>query len=208
MASQANEISDSARWLLVSRRDLSANSSFFYGVKSTQIFCRPTCPGRVARRGNVIFFNDLQHASQSGYRPCKRCGPCNDSWSRENNGRESAHRAHAMIMAAETDNVKWTVESLARKLGITSAHLHRQFKKWFLMTPKVFAASLGAADGSSAEHPRLDGQALCSDYMLPETTSDLEDLYALDNFADNFTSWFAEDMDFLPPLDLTTDTGS
>ncbi|KAF3808873.1 Bifunctional transcriptional activator/DNA repair enzyme Ada [Colletotrichum gloeosporioides] len=189
MASQANEISDSARWLLVSRRDLSANSSFFYGVKSTQIFCRPTCPGRVARRGNVIFFNDLQHAS-------------------ENNGRKIAHRAHAMIMAAETDNVKWTVESLARKLGITSAHLHRQFKKWFLMTPKVFAASLGAADGSSAEHPRLDGQALCSDYMLPETTSDLEDLYALDNFADNFTSWFAEDMDFLPSLDLTTDTGS
>ncbi|KAF4486853.1 Bifunctional transcriptional activator/DNA repair enzyme AdaA [Colletotrichum fructicola Nara gc5] len=118
MASQANEISDSARWLLVSRRDLSANSSFFYGVKSTQIFCRPTCPGRVARRGNVIFFNDLQHASQSGYRPCKRCEPCNDSWSRDNSGRRIAYRAHAMIVAAEADNVKWTVESMARKLGL------------------------------------------------------------------------------------------
>lgn len=126
MASQANEIGDSTRWLLVSRRDLSANSSFFYGVKSTQIFCRPTCPGRVARRGNVIFFNDLQHASQSGYRPCKRCEPCNDSWTRDNSGRRIARRAHAMNVAAEADNVKWTVESMARKLGITSAHLHRQ----------------------------------------------------------------------------------
>ncbi|KAI8225051.1 Bifunctional transcriptional activator/DNA repair enzyme Ada [Colletotrichum sp. SAR 10_99] len=157
MASQANEISDSARWLLVSRRDLSANSSFFYGVKSTQIFCRPTCPGRVARRGNVIFFNDLQHASQSGYRPCKRCEPCNDSWSRENSGRRIAHRAHAMIVAAEADNVKWTVESMARKL---------------------------------------------------ETTTDLEDLYAVGNFADDFTSWFADDMDSLTSIDLATDPGS
>ncbi|KAK1840836.1 DNA repair and transcription factor ada [Colletotrichum chrysophilum] len=208
MASQANEISDSARWLLVSRRDLSANSSFFYGVKSTQIFCRPTCPGRVARRGNVIFFNDLQHASQSGYRPCKRCEPCNDSWTRDNSGRRIAHRAHAMIVAAEADNVKWTVESMARKLGITSTHLHRQFKKCFLMTPKAFAASLGAADGSSAAHLRLDGQALCSDYMIPETTPDLEDLYAVDNFTDNFTSWFADDMDSLTSIDFATDTGS
>ncbi|KAF4844127.1 Bifunctional transcriptional activator/DNA repair enzyme Ada [Colletotrichum siamense] len=208
MASQANEISDSARWLLVSRRDLSANSSFFYGVKSTQIFCRPTCPGRVARRGNVIFFNDLQHASQSGYRPCKRCEPCNDSWSRENSGRRIAHRAHAMIVAAEADNVKWTVESMARKLGVTSAHLHRQFKKCFLMTPKAFAASLGAPEGSSAGRMRLDGQALCSDYMLPETTTDLEDLYAVDNFAHNFTSWFADDMDSLTSIDLAADPGS
>ncbi|KAF4882225.1 Bifunctional transcriptional activator/DNA repair enzyme Ada [Colletotrichum fructicola] len=208
MASQANEISDSARWLLVSRRDLSANSSFFYGVKSTQIFCRPTCPGRVARRGNVIFFNDLQHASQSGYRPCKRCEPCNDSWSRDNSGRRIAYRAHAMIVAAEADNVKWTVESMARKLGITSAHLHRQFKKCFLMTPKAFSASLGAPEGSSAGHMRLDGQALCSDYMLPETTTDLEDLYAVDNFAHNFTSWFADDMDSLTSIDFAADPGS
>ncbi|KAK2729506.1 DNA repair and transcription factor ada [Colletotrichum kahawae] len=186
MASQANEISDSARWLLVSRRDLSANSSFFYGVKSTQIFCRPTCPGRVARRGNVIFFNDLHHASQSGI----------------------AHRAHAMIVAAEADNVKWTVESLTRKLSITSAHLHRQFKKCFLMTPKAFAASLGAPEGSSAEHVRLDGQALCSDYVLPETTPDLEGLLAVDHFEDNFAKWFANDVDLFTSLNLTTYTGS
>ncbi|KAH0429138.1 DNA repair and transcription factor ada [Colletotrichum camelliae] len=208
MASQANEISDSARWLLVSRRDLSANSSFFYGVKSTQIFCRPTCPGRVARRGNVIFFNDLQHASQSGYRPCKRCEPCNDSWSRDNSGRRIAYRAHAMIVAAKADNVKWTVESLARKLSITSAHLHRQFKKCFLMTPKAFAASLGAPEGSSAENVRLDGQALCSDYVLPETTPDLEGLLAVDHFADNFAKWFADDVDLFTSLDITTYTGS
>lgn len=55
---------------------------------------------------------------------------------------------------------------------------------------------------------RLDGQALCSDYMLPETTTDLEDLYAVNNFADNFTTWFADDMDALTSIALATDPGS
>ncbi|KAL0765332.1 hypothetical protein CaCOL14_012081 [Colletotrichum acutatum] len=174
MVFQANETIDSTRWLFVSRRDLSANSSFFYGVISTQIFCRPTCPGRVARRGNVVFFNDLQHASQSGYRPCKRCEPCNDDWSRNSSGRKIAHQARAMIAAAEADSLKWTVGGLARKLGVASAHLHRRFKKCFLMTPKAFAESLN-----------------------------LEEYYPLDDLLGNFSTWSTDDVELFIALGPT-----
>ncbi|KAK7434973.1 hypothetical protein Landi51_13268 [Colletotrichum acutatum] len=178
MVFQANETIDSTRWLFVSRRDLSANSSFFYGVISTQIFCRPTCPGRVARRGNVVFFNDLQHASQSGYRPCKRCEPCNDDWSRNSSGRKIAHQARAMIAAAEADSLKWTVGGLARKLGVASAHLHRRFKKCFLMTPKAFAESL-------------------------KTSTDLEEYYPLDDLLGNFSTWSTDDVELFIALGPT-----
>ncbi|KXH42627.1 hypothetical protein CSIM01_09589 [Colletotrichum simmondsii] len=208
MASQTNETVDSARWLLVSRRDLSANSSFFYGVKSTQIFCRPTCPGRVARRGNIIFFNDLQHASQSGYRPCKRCEPCNDDWSRDSSGRKIAYQARAMIATAEADSLKWTVGGVAQQLGVASAHLHRQFKKCFLTTPKAFAESLSRPERSLLGHSGLDGQVPSSDYRLPETFTDLEEYFPSDDLMGSLLIWSADDAAFFEALGPTIDTGS
>lgn len=134
--------SESTRWLAVSRRDRAANSSFFYGVVSTRIFCRPTCPGRVARRSNVVFFDDLDQATKSGYRSCKRCQPCSETWSRGNEGRILAHCLRDLIVAAETNGTPWTVEGFAKDLGISGAHLHREFKKHCGLTPKSFGASL------------------------------------------------------------------
>ena len=134
--------SSSARWLTLSRRDPTANSSFFYGVTSTGIFCRPTCSGRLARRSNVTFFDSQQQALDAGYRPCKRCHPCNTGWSRESQAYNLAFRARDLMIAAEAHSHHRTVESLAQELNISSAHLHRIFKKCFNITPKSFAASL------------------------------------------------------------------
>lgn len=155
--------SESTRWLAVSRRDRAANSSFFYGVVSTRIFCRPTCPGRVARRSNVVFFDDLDQATKSGYRSCKRCLPCSENWSRGNEGRTLAHCLRDLIVAAVTNGTPWTVEAFARDLGISGAHLHREFKKHCGLTPKSFGASLTRdahlrpnllGDGVQTEGPR------------------------------------------------------
>lgn len=134
--------SDSTRWLAVSRRDRAANSSFFYGVVSTRIFCRPTCPGRVARRSNVVFFDDQDQAAKSGYRSCKRCQPCSETWSRGSEGRTLAYCLRDLIVAAEANGTPWTVEAFARDLGVSGAHLHREFKKYCGLTPKSFGASL------------------------------------------------------------------
>lgn len=144
--------SNSSRWLAVSRRDLAANSSFFYGVVSTRIFCRPTCPGRVARRSNVVFFDDLDQATKSGYRSCKRCQPCSDTWSRGSEGRALAQCLRDLIVTAETKGTPWTVEAFASDLGVSGAHLHREFKKHFGFTPKSFGASL-KSDTHLRPHP-------------------------------------------------------
>lgn len=62
-------------WTLVQSRDARANGQLFYGVRTTRIFCRPSCPSRRPARAHVEFFPDLIHALRAGYRPCRRCNP-------------------------------------------------------------------------------------------------------------------------------------
>ncbi len=62
-------------WTLVQSRDTRADGQLFYGVRTTRVFCRPSCPSRRPDRANVEFFSDLINALRAGYRPCKRCNP-------------------------------------------------------------------------------------------------------------------------------------
>lgn len=62
-------------WTLIQARDTAADGQLFYGVRTTKIFCRPSCPSRRPGRHNVEFFSDLINALRAGYRPCKRCNP-------------------------------------------------------------------------------------------------------------------------------------
>lgn len=62
-------------WTLIQSRDHRADGQLFYGVRTTGVFCRPSCPSRRPERGNVEFFSDLINALRAGYRPCKRCSP-------------------------------------------------------------------------------------------------------------------------------------
>lgn len=152
--------SDTTRWLAVSRRDTAANSSFFYGAVSTRIFCRPTCPGRVARRSNVVFFDDREQAAGAGYRPCRRCQPCSETWARGSEGAALARCLRDMIAAAEEGGIPWTVEGFARGLGVSGAHLHREFKKHCGLTPRSFGAELrsgGFTAGGQKEDARSAG---------------------------------------------------
>lgn len=62
-------------WSLIQSRDPRADGQLFYGVRTTRIFCRPSCPSRRPIRNNVEIFPDIIHALRAGYRPCKRCSP-------------------------------------------------------------------------------------------------------------------------------------
>lgn len=62
-------------WALIQSRDARADGQLFYGVRTTRIFCRPSCPSRRPARAHVEFFPDLIHALRAGYRPCRRCNP-------------------------------------------------------------------------------------------------------------------------------------
>jgi AraC family transcriptional regulator, regulatory protein of adaptative response / methylated-DNA-[protein]-cysteine methyltransferase len=62
-------------WTIIQSRDVRADGQLFYGVRTTRIFCRPSCPSRRPGRDKVEFFSDLINALRAGYRPCKRCNP-------------------------------------------------------------------------------------------------------------------------------------
>ncbi|MBN3813371.1 Ada metal-binding domain-containing protein, partial [Paraburkholderia sp. Ac-20347] len=66
---------DAGRWAAVEARDASADGQFFYAVRTTGVFCRPSCASRLPRRENVEFFVDADAARAAGYRECKRCRP-------------------------------------------------------------------------------------------------------------------------------------
>ncbi len=63
------------RWAAVVRRDRNADGLFYYAVQTTGVYCRPSCPARLARRENVQFHATCEAAEQAGFRPCKRCRP-------------------------------------------------------------------------------------------------------------------------------------
>jgi methylphosphotriester-DNA--protein-cysteine methyltransferase len=127
------------RWTAIRSRDPDANSAFYYGVTSTSIFCRPTCPARVARRDNIKFFDDVLTAQNAGYRPCKRCDPENTSWHRDLRSWTDFDAAKALIEQAEKHKEEWTVAEIAEKVGVSIGHLHRLFKRFANTTPKEFA---------------------------------------------------------------------
>lgn len=68
---------DDRRWAAVERRDASADGAFYYGVRTTGVYCRPSCAGRALRR-NVSFHATREDARRAGLRPCKRCRPDED----------------------------------------------------------------------------------------------------------------------------------
>ena len=66
------------RYEIISFGDGKQKYDFFYGVKTTGIFCRPGCASRLPNQENVLFFDSVQDALKAGFRPCKRCNPMNE----------------------------------------------------------------------------------------------------------------------------------
>jgi AraC family transcriptional regulator of adaptative response/methylated-DNA-[protein]-cysteine methyltransferase len=67
--------SDDARWDAVRQRDPAALGAFVYSVRTTGVYCRPSCAARLPRRENVRFYATCADAEQAGFRPWKRCRP-------------------------------------------------------------------------------------------------------------------------------------
>lgn len=128
--------------MAIKSRDPAANTAFYYGVTSTSIFCRPTCPARVARRDNIVFFDNIPTAEMAGYRPCRRCDPQNTSWHRDMRSKTDFDTAKALIERSEKQREGWSVAIIAEKVGISIGHLHRLFKRFANTTPKEFACNL------------------------------------------------------------------
>jgi len=124
------------RWLAVQARDKTADGQFVYAVRSTGIYCRPSCAARQALPENVQFHNDCPAAEAAGFRACLRCKP--NQISLEEQQRGLIERACHAIEQAETPPA---LNTLAAEVGLSPYHFHRLFKSITGVTPKAYASA-------------------------------------------------------------------
>src|SRR5215831_11771845 len=125
---------DLARWRSVLNRDSGADGSFVYAVRSTGIYCKPSCPSRRPRRDRVEFFVNTADAIRGGYRPCRRCRPddqhVSDPWV------DKVRRA--CVYLANVDG-HLPLSRLAARVGVSPYHFQRSFKRIVGVTPREYA---------------------------------------------------------------------
>ena len=133
---RAAAIVSDPRWDAVVRRDRRADGQFFYSVKTTGVYCRPSCAARVARPENVEFHVSAQAAEHAGFRPCKRCRPDQLPLAEQ-------HSATVADLCRMIENAEQapTLEQLAAHAKLSTFHLHRVFKAITGLTPKQYAAA-------------------------------------------------------------------
>ncbi len=124
-------------WSAVLSRDASRDGSFVFAVRSTGIYCRPSCPARRPRREQVSFFQVPEAAEQAGFRACRRCHPRR---ARANDPQVELVRqiCHAID---EHDEEPLTLKTLSAETGISAHHLQRTFKEIMGVTPRQYAES-------------------------------------------------------------------
>jgi len=128
-------MSEEMRWRAVSERDASFDGLVLYGVRSTGIYCKPSCPSRRPRQSQVIFFDSYAEAESAGFRPCRRCRP------REIAGRDTKaeliERACRLIEAR--DEGAPALAELSAELGVSQYYLQRTFKQIVGLSPRQYA---------------------------------------------------------------------
>jgi AraC family transcriptional regulator of adaptative response/methylated-DNA-[protein]-cysteine methyltransferase len=120
------------RWQAVQRRDVNADGQFVFAVRSTGIYCRPSCPARRPAQHQVVFFPTCDAAERNGFRACRRCHP-----------REVSK--HAMMAARVCRLIEANLEeplslsALGEKVGVSPFHLQRIFKRAIGVSPRAYA---------------------------------------------------------------------
>jgi methylphosphotriester-DNA--protein-cysteine methyltransferase len=165
---------EAARWRALTIRDAAANGQFVYTVKSTKIYCRPTCPARLARRANVGFHKTSAQAQAAGFRACKRCKPeieleedpqerkvamavgvihemVWDTCERQSAGERDGERGGEGIKGLR-------LKDLADKVGLTPRYFHKIFKDKMGVTPNEYAKRKMQEQLEANKVPVLSGE--------------------------------------------------
>src|SRR5438132_8135140 len=138
-------------WAAVENRDAGADRSFFYGVRTTGVYCRPGCASRRPLRTNTVFFETTEAAEEAGFRACKRCRPTDGSAASRHLA--AIEKACALLRTSETIP---SLAELADAAAISRFHFHRVFKQITGVTTREYARShrLGRlGDKLDAGHP-------------------------------------------------------
>ena len=126
-----------AAWRAFERRDRASDGSFFVAVRTTGIYCKPSCPARRPLRRNVLFYRDGAAARAAGFRPCQRCRP--DEVARD---RQAVEQAIAVLEASERLPA---LAELAAQVGYAPHHFQRLFQRVVGISPAAYGRQLRAA---------------------------------------------------------------
>jgi AraC family transcriptional regulator of adaptative response/methylated-DNA-[protein]-cysteine methyltransferase len=147
-------------------RDRSFDGQFVGAVKTTGIYCKPSCPARRPLPENVEFFWEPAEARAAGYRPCMRCKP-------DEVGRDREAVAAALKLIEETEH-GLSLEELAAAVGYAPHHFHRLFKRDTGLTPAAYRRSVQARRAAAA----LDGNGRVTDAIYEAGYSGPSRFYA------------------------------
>jgi AraC family transcriptional regulator of adaptative response/methylated-DNA-[protein]-cysteine methyltransferase len=140
----------------VLERDASADGQFFYAVKSTKVYCRPSCPSRRPTRKNVAFFPTAAAAEQAGFRACKRCEP---DLATPRPDPQAAVIAAATEYLAEHASERTRLADLAKATGVGRLTILRGFRRVLGVSPGEFAKAQRVARFKDALRPAADKPA-------------------------------------------------
>jgi len=128
-----------ARWQAVQSRDRSADGAFVYAVRSTGVYCRPSCPSRKPQRQQVVFFALAEAAEQKGFRPCQRCRPRTVQLSDPRIAAVArvCREIDARVLA--DPDARLTLGQLSQSAGVSTHQLERAFRATIGITPRQYA---------------------------------------------------------------------
>lgn len=156
----AMPISDE-RWQAVEQRDKTQDGRFVFAVRTTGVYCKPSCAARRPRRENVVFFDDGVAARAAGYRTCLRCRP--DEARRD---ALAVEKALALLDAAEE---RVSLEALAGAVGYAPHHFQRLFTRAVGVSPAAYARGLRSerAEAALSEAGRITDAVYDAGYAAP-----------------------------------------
>jgi AraC family transcriptional regulator of adaptative response/methylated-DNA-[protein]-cysteine methyltransferase len=131
-------VDETGRWEAVRRRDREADGTFVYAVRTTGVYCRPSCPARPARRENVSFHATPADAERAGFRSCLRCRP-----GEAPRGEREAQAVAAACRLIEAAEEPPPLAELAAAAGFSPHHFHRMFKRVAGVTPRPTPRRIG-----------------------------------------------------------------
>ena len=124
------EILSDPRWKSIVERDRSSDGKFFYSVRTTGVYCRPSCAARLALPENVQIHITCAEAEKAGFRPCKRCKPDQPPLAERN-----AKKVAIACRMIERSEEPIALARLAAAVEMSTFHFHRLFKSVTGLTP-------------------------------------------------------------------------
>jgi AraC family transcriptional regulator of adaptative response/methylated-DNA-[protein]-cysteine methyltransferase len=151
-------VAEDPRGARIIARDKTADGQLWYSVSTTGVYCRPSCPSRIANPRNVQIHDSLESAKATGFRPCRRCNPDGASIDAQN----AALVAKACRIIEQSEEEP-PLAQVARAIALSPSYFHRVFKATTGLTPKGYAA------GHRAKKVR---QGLASGHTVTEAIYD------------------------------------